>query len=205
MQTNERKRTNRRGRGERVPAELTVTADQLHAIGDPMRWRILGRLQVGPASIQELAVGLGRAKGTIGHHVRVLERAGLIRLAETKRVRGVVEKRYLRVARQFRLPGSDDERGGDPAVGMLPIRSALAEARPGSGTSSDPTMSFVVRARMPAARAKRFASLMEQLAAEFSDGAPGTGETFGFAGAIYVPDWSERSAEEVRPPDEEKS
>ena len=73
---------------------LTIRGrEQLHAIGDPTRWRILGRLQVGPASIQELAVALGSAKGTIGHHVRVLERSGLIRLAETKRVRGVVEKK----------------------------------------------------------------------------------------------------------------
>jgi DNA-binding transcriptional ArsR family regulator len=190
MQTIERKRTKRLP-GARMRDELTVSGEQLHAIGDPTRWRILGRLQVGPASIQELATGLGRAKGTIGHHVRVLERAGLIRLAETQRVRGVTEKRYLRVARQFRLPGTDKEGGGDPEVTLFPIRSALAEARPGTGLKGDPTMAFVVRARMPAARAKRFAALLEQLATEFVDGAPGTGETFGFAGAIYVPDWSE--------------
>jgi DNA-binding transcriptional ArsR family regulator len=158
---------------------------QLHAIGDPTRWRILGRLQVGPASIQELAAALGSAKGTIGHHVRVLERSGLIRLAETKRVRGVDEKRYLRVARHFQLPDADEEDGG-PDVGMLPVRAALAEARPGT---KDPSMSLVVRARMPAARAKRFADLIRQLAEEFTDGAPGTGETFGFVGAIYVPNW----------------
>jgi len=170
--------------------QLTLRGrEQLHAIGEPMRWRILGRLQVGPASIQELAQALGRAKGTIGHHVRVLERAGLIRLAETKRVRGVTEKRYLRVARQFMLPELDDD-GADAEIGMLPIRSALAEARPSRG-KSDPSMSLVVRARMPAARAQRFADLIKQLATEFADGAPGTGETFGLVGAVYIPDWAE--------------
>ena len=61
------------------------------------------------ASIQELAQALSAAKGTIGHHVRVLEGAGLIRVAETKKVRGVTEKRYLRVARQFRLPETEEE------------------------------------------------------------------------------------------------
>ena len=168
---------------------LTIRGrEQLHAIGDPTRWRILGRLLDGPASIQELAEALRVAKGTIGYHVRVLEGAGLIRLAETKRVRGVVEKRYLRVARQFRLPDADDE-GADPQIGTLPIRSALAEARPSRG-KSDPSTSLVVRARMPAARAKRFADLINQIATEFADGAPGTGETFGFVGAIYVPDWA---------------
>jgi DNA-binding transcriptional ArsR family regulator len=172
---------------------LTIRGrEQLHAIGDPTRWRVLGRLQVGPASIQELAQALGMAKGTIGHHVRVLESAGLIRLAETKRVRGVVEKRYLRVARQFRLPETEDE-GADADIGMLPVRNALAEARPGRG-KADPSMALVVRARMPAARAKRFADLINQIAGEFADGAPGTGETFGLVGAIYVPDWDGKDA-----------
>jgi DNA-binding transcriptional ArsR family regulator len=205
MQTIERKRTNRR-RGAIYDA-MTVSGEQMHAIGHPTRWRILGRLQVGPASIQELATGLGRAKGTIGHHVRVLERAGLIRLAETKRVRGVVEKRYLRVARQFRLPGTEEEGTADPQTAMVPIRSALAEARPGTGAKGDPTMAFVVRARMPAARAKRFSALMEQLATEFVEGAPGTGETFGFTGAVYVPDWSDGTdaGADEPPPNKERA
>jgi DNA-binding transcriptional ArsR family regulator len=174
-----------------VRDHLTIKGrEQLHAIGDPTRWRILGRLQVGPASVQELASALGMAKGTIGHHVRVLDGAGLIRIAETKRVRGVTEKRYLRVARQFRLPEKEEE-APDLDINMLPVRSALAEARKETTGKSDPSMSFVVRARMPAARAKRFAELLKQIADEFADGAPGTGETFGLVGAVYVPDWTD--------------
>ncbi len=169
---------------------LTIRGkEQLHAIGDPTRWRILGRLLVGPASIQELAQALGAAKGTIGHHVRVLEGAGLIRVAETKKVRGVTEKRYLRVARQFRLPETEED-GASAETAYLPVRAALAEARPTLG-KADPSMSLVVRARMSAARAQRFADLVSQIAAEFADGAPGTGETFGFVCAIYTPDWAD--------------
>ena len=170
---------------------LTISRpDQLHAIGEPTRWRILGRLLDGPASIQELARAFGAAKGTIGHHVRVLERAGLIRLAETQRVRGVVEKRYARSAKQFRLPDSDEAAGAARAdLQTLPLRQALAEAAPGQGPK-DPSTSIVVRARMPAARARRFAALVNQLAAEFADGASGEGEAFGFVGAVYIPDWS---------------
>lgn len=173
---------------------LTISRpDQLQALGDPTRWRILGRLLEGPASIQELARALGAAKGTIGHHVRVLDASGLIRLAETHRVRGVTEKRYARVARQFRLPEGEREQlevgARDPALQHLPLRQALAEARPAGG-KDDPSMSVVVRARMSAARARRFARMIEGLAEEFSDGAPERGETFGFVGAIYVPDWA---------------
>jgi DNA-binding transcriptional ArsR family regulator len=173
-----------------VRDHLTIRGrEQLHAIGDPTRWRILGRLLDGPASIQELAQALRVAKGTIGHHVRVLEGAGLIRVAETKKVRGVVEKRYLRVAKQFRLPETEEE-GASADTAYLPVRAALAEARPKLG-KADPAMSFVVRARMPAARARRFVDLVNQIGAEFADGAPGTGETFGFVAAIYTPDWAE--------------
>ena len=174
---------------------LDITrSDQLQALGDPTRWRILGRLSDGPASVQELARALSAAKGTIAHHVRVLHASGLIRVVETKRVRGVVEKRYARVARQFRLDEGDERLApgiGERALTNLPLRQAVAEARPTRSTyPDDPSMSLVVRARMPVARARRFAQLIEALAEEFNDGAPGEGETFGFVGAVYVPDWA---------------
>ena len=176
-----------------APADdFTVsTPEQLHALSNSTRWRILGRLIEGPASIQELSRALGAAKGTIGHHVHVLEKAGLIRLVERTRVRGVVEKRYARVARQFQLP----EVGSVPAesrheIATMPLRQAIEEARPASG-QDDPSMSLVIRARMPAERARRFAAMVEVLAAEFSDGAPGSGETYGLVAGIYRPNWSD--------------
>ena len=182
----------------KVASHLSITRpDQLQALGDATRWRILGRLLDGPASIQELAGALGIPKGTIGHHVGVLEEAGLIRLVETHRVRGVVEKRYARVARQFRLREGSGASGktADPRYSHLPLRQALAEARPEAG-ADDPSASIVVRARMPVARARRFARLVEALAQEFSDGAPESGETFGFVAAVYVPDWANGEARE---------
>jgi DNA-binding transcriptional ArsR family regulator len=175
-----------------VDEALIITRpDQLHAVGEPTRWRILGRLLIGPASVQQLARSLGAAKGTIGHHVRVLDKAGLIRVVDRTKVRGVVEKRYARVAKHFQLPEPNDPlSGAHPEIANLPLRAAIAEARPATGTTDDPSMSFVVRARMPVERARRFAALLESLKAEFADGAPGSGETFGFAASIYVPDWS---------------
>jgi DNA-binding transcriptional ArsR family regulator len=171
-------------------ALLVERPDQLQALGDATRWRILGSLLDGPASIQELARGLGMAKGTVGHHVGVLDRAGLIRVVEQHRIRGVVEKRYARVARQFQLPKADSPLAAEhPGIGLLPLRQALAEARPAAG-DGDPSMAIVVRARMPAERARRFATLVNALAAEFAAGAPDEGETFGFVGSIYVPDWA---------------
>lgn len=176
--------------------ELTISRpEQLQALGDATRWRILGVLLEGPLSVQELAQALGRAKGTIGHHVRVLADAGLIRLAETRRVRGVTEKRYARVSPRFVL-ASQTEAELPPGVDVkvlrnLPLHTALAEART-DDMPDDPSMSLVMRARMPADRARRFAAMIEALAQEFSAGAPGEGETFGLVAGIYVPDWSRR-------------
>jgi DNA-binding transcriptional ArsR family regulator len=176
------------------PARLVISEPgQLQALGDPTRWRILGILLDAPASVQELAAALGRAKGTVGHHVRVLHDAGLIRLAETRRVRGVTEKRYERVAPRFVLAPEKDAdvpAGFHPRViRNLPLQTAAAEASSSSRTG-DPSMSIVVRARMSAERAARFARLLETLADEFVEGAPGRGETYGFVAGIYVPDWA---------------
>jgi len=38
--------------------------------------------------------------------------------------------------------------------------------------------------------------MIEDLAEELADGSPGRGETFGFVGAIYVPDWSAPGGED---------
>ena len=177
---------------------LTVTRpDQLQALGDTTRMRILGWLSDRPSSIQELSRGLGVPKGTVGHHIHVLESAGLIRVAETERVRGVQQKRYARVARVFQL-GTEGraelaKSGVDDDLLNLPLRQALEEARPATAPD-DPSASVLMRARMPAERARRFARLLESLAAEFSGGAPGTGEMFAMVAAVYVPDWSEAAA-----------
>lgn len=177
--------------------DLTISStEQLHALSNPTRWGIIGRLNDGPASVQELARSMGAAKGTIGHHVRVLANAGLVRVAETRKVRGVVEKRYARVGKRFRLPDREAAAalGTKHDIGTLPLRQALAEARPSSGPD-DPSMSFILRARMSPDRARRFADLLNALGAEFVDGAADEGETFGLVASIYVPEWASSKEE----------
>jgi DNA-binding transcriptional ArsR family regulator len=169
--------------------------DQFHALGDPTRWRIMGRLIDGPASVQELSRALGQPKGTLSHHVKVLEAAGLVRLAETRRVRGVEERRYARLPGPFSIDDAAliTAEDAEPELRSMPLRQALAEARIGREAQDDDetsTTALVLRARMPVERARRFVRLVEGLAAEFSDGAPGTGEMFGLVAAIYMPDWA---------------
>ena len=75
------------------------------------------------ASTSELAAVLETPKGTVGHHIKVLETAGLIRVVRTRKVRALTEKYYGRVARLFVLKGDesmpDELRGGALAAMML--------------------------------------------------------------------------------------
>src|SRR5262249_32148624 len=71
---------------------------QLRALGDDLRSRIVILLREKAHSITELAELLGLAKGTVGHHVKVLEKAGLVRVVRTRKVRALTERYYGRTA-----------------------------------------------------------------------------------------------------------
>ena len=96
---------------------------QLRALGDAFRARIVMLLRERAASTTELAAALETPKGTVGHHLKVLETAGLIRVVRTRKVRALTEKYYGRVARLFVLKSDesmpDELRGGALAAMML--------------------------------------------------------------------------------------
>jgi DNA-binding transcriptional ArsR family regulator len=70
----------------------------LGALSDEFRLEILALIRERPASTTELAAALRRPKGTVGYHLKVLERAGLVHIVRTRRVRAVTEKYYGVVA-----------------------------------------------------------------------------------------------------------
>ncbi|MFJ8043626.1 ArsR/SmtB family transcription factor [Kitasatospora sp. NPDC096147] len=113
-----------------LPETLHVTTDeQLRAVSNLTRHRIMAVLRFEPATITQLADRLGLAKGSSSYHVRLLERAGLVRVVQTRKVRGVTERYYAMAARSIVLP----KRGtGEPDVLM---RHAVAdlEAAPVDG------------------------------------------------------------------------
>ena len=74
----------------------SVDVAVLDAVGDELRLEILRLVGERPASTAQLARTLDRPKGTVGYHVKVLERAGLVRVVRTRRVRAVTEKLYGR-------------------------------------------------------------------------------------------------------------
>jgi DNA-binding transcriptional ArsR family regulator len=76
-----------------------------------------------------LAAALEMPKGTVGHHLKVLEQASLVRIVRTRQVRAMTEKYYGRVARLFQLKSVDTEGdlGGGALAAML-LRHAADEA-----------------------------------------------------------------------------
>ena len=149
---------------------LVTEPEQLRALADELRGRIISLLRERAWSNQQLARELDLPKGTVGHHLKVLERAGLIRVVHTRQVRAVTEKFYGRVARLFLFQAEDpaDAR----ALGAATLRDAafqLERAPEGAGWA------FVL-SRLTPAQVARFDRRLERLVDDFrnADAAGGT-------------------------------
>ncbi|MGW1656426.1 ArsR/SmtB family transcription factor [Streptomyces atratus] len=84
------------------------TPEQFAALAHPLRQRLLFALGHGPATISGLAVQLDTKKGNVAHHLKVLRKAGLVHITETRQVRGGTEQHYRRTARRIVAAESQD-------------------------------------------------------------------------------------------------
>ncbi|WP_104814743.1 transcriptional regulator [Kitasatospora sp. MMS16-BH015] len=88
--------------GEREVADV----ETLKALADPLRLAIL-RVLTGagpePLAVKEIAAALGEAPSKLYRHIRQLEQTGLITVAATRLVSGILESRYLAAQRSLRL------------------------------------------------------------------------------------------------------
>src|SRR6266496_2468659 len=141
-------------------------SEQLRALGDDLRAEIVVLLREHAHSTTELAETLGLPKGTVGHHVKVLEKAGLIRVVRTRQVRALTEKVYGRTARLFLFKSSDDADGEDVRnVAAASLRTAVEEMLPLD--DDDRTTFAVLRVRLTDADARRFVRRLEKLHEDF--------------------------------------
>lgn len=159
--------------------------DQLRALADEVRIRIVGLLRESAASTSALAERLDMPKGTVGHHVKVLERAGLIRVVRTRRVRAVTEKHYGRVARLFVLKGSDPVHGvGSGALAGAMLRSAAEEIGPSADDPDRSTFSLL-HVRLSREDARRFYRRVERLVDDFEAADAAEGDTHALVLGFY--------------------
>ncbi len=145
-----------------APDTLLVSdREQLRAIADDVRTKIVSLIRDRAKSTQELSRELGLPKGTVGHHVKVLEHAGLIRVVRTRKVRAVTEKFYGRSARLFLWEVEDN--ADARALGAAALRQAAFELE----RASDRAGFGFVRARLTSADAKRFERRVKRLIDDF--------------------------------------
>ena len=100
------------------PSALLDNLDTALLALAPIRRRILAALTV-PASAAGLSEQLGLPRQNIGHHLRALEAAGLVQLAEERRRRGFTERLFV-AARNYVF---------DPALMQAPPDPDVVEAQ----------------------------------------------------------------------------
>jgi DNA-binding transcriptional ArsR family regulator len=162
------------------PRRIVNTLDQYRAISDPTRTRILNIVQLTPATAKQIADRLGASPGAIGHHLHVLEEAGLVQVSARRLVRGIVASYYTRTARlfEFQLPA---ELAGTEKL-MLDIASeAMAERDEARQANQEDICSEAFpHARLSPERAiyyvQRINALVDDLVNEPADG---SGDVYG--------------------------
>jgi DNA-binding transcriptional ArsR family regulator len=170
-----------------LPTSKTIsTLEQYRAISDPTRTRILNIVQLTPATAKQIADRLGASPGAIGHHLHVLEDAGLVQVSARRLVRGIVASYYTRTARifMFQLP---EELIGAETVNVDIVSKALEELK--ESQQEEPEGVIVEgfpHARLTAERAEHYAKRIQEVIDDLlHEPADGTGEVYGFLVSFF--------------------
>jgi DNA-binding transcriptional ArsR family regulator len=154
---------------------LHATVAEMRALAHPLRLRALEVFAEAPRTTKQVADLLGEPPTRLYHHVAALERAGLLRLTETRKNRGATEKWYEAIARTMSssMParstgrGSKDQGAARRSVAMAVLEQSRQEllaamARP------EGDRPLVARLGIVAPRA-RVAELRERITRLFAD------------------------------------
>lgn len=92
--------------GQNLPDELMLSSPaQWRAISSSVRLQMVDLLRMlGPSAVPRLAEALDRPADGLYHHVRILERAGIVRRVGTEQVGPRMQAVYSIVAKDVRLP-----------------------------------------------------------------------------------------------------
>jgi DNA-binding transcriptional ArsR family regulator len=153
--------------------------EQLRALADDLRNAVVALLRERALSTHQLSEQLGVPKGTVAHHLKVLEQAGLIRVVRTRKVRALTERFYGRTARIFLFQAEDpaDER----ALGAAVLRQAASEVERAPEGASFGHVKAQLTPKDAARLERRLKRLLDDLiAAESPDGTP-----YALAAALY--------------------
>ncbi len=168
----------------------------LKALADPIRLAIMGTLMGGEdaaRTVKEIATAIGEPQTKLYRHIKQLEQAGLIRVAGTRLVSGIVESRYtaaqesLRLSRElFAADSSARSEALDAVLAAVDrvrgeFRAGIIDGRidfsaPKDGSAGPPSLFSHFAMRLEPARVVRLrrelGELLDGLAAEGNSTAP---------------------------------
>ncbi|MBV8516316.1 MAG: helix-turn-helix transcriptional regulator [Acidobacteria bacterium] len=125
---------------------------QVRALSHPTRLRLLELFAARPRTTKQAAEAMDESPTRLYHHVAALERAGLIRLRETRPNRGTTEKYFEAVAHRFladeqTFPTSRAGARERAAMGMLVFDQARNELARALATADDDSSELIVAVR----------------------------------------------------------
>ena len=169
-------------------------AEKIARLLPPLRRRMLEHLRDGADSATGLSRKLGLPRQKVNYHLRELERAGFVELAERRQRRGCVERTLRATARVYLLdPGVLGELAARPdeiqdrfssgylmAVAAQTVRD-VSQLRRGADRAKKklPTLTLQADVRFQsvedrAAFAEKLATALGKLVAEYDDASPGS-------------------------------
>jgi DNA-binding transcriptional ArsR family regulator len=167
-----------------------TTVAELKALADPLRLAILVALTRGATvklpilSVKELAAELGEPKTKLYRHIKQLEAAGLIRVAATRVVSGILEQRYQACQGDLSIsagvvhdPAAASEANAAVAAALDRYRTrylAHLATLPASGPPEPPerrSMLLMTTKKVSPARAKAVRDRLKEVVAELDQSA----------------------------------
>jgi predicted transcriptional regulator len=85
----------------RDPVRTINDLETLRLIFDPFRLQLLGMMAHEPTTVKQMADELNTTPHRLYYHIRMLEKADVIKVADTRLVNGIVEKFYQTTAIEF--------------------------------------------------------------------------------------------------------
>ena len=146
--------------GKKESTSRPVGLEQMRALSHPLRLRLLELFAEGPRTTKQAAEALGESPTKLYHHVAALERAGLVRLRETRQNRGTTEK-YFEVTQDRFVAKTDpallQNEAAQAAMGFVLFDQAREELVRALSSGRKPGTVVAVRGilRLSRAEAKR--------------------------------------------------
>ena len=180
--------------------------DQIKALSDPLRVRILEALTHSEMTTKQAADLLGEPPTKLYRHVETLHNAGLIELVRTNTVNGIVEKYYRAIASTIRVdqdlftsgaPGEALQTATDAMIHLLEttmaeFRHTMQEKIEGQKDHSVTIHQTTITATE--LEAKKFNDKLKRLADEFKSTDLADGEMrYRFTGIVYPLDELEQT------------